>query len=110
MGYADVLLTGGRNWRGLREGFADALAIHGGRVIAAGARAAVLPLAGPGTRRIDLGGRLAVPAFNDSHLHLRPMGLGLGQVNLRPPAVNSLGVWRMWRCSRATSLRSRPRS
>jgi predicted amidohydrolase YtcJ len=90
MGYADTLITGGRVWRGLREGFADALAIHGGRVVAAGAREAVAALAGPGTRRIDLGGRLAVPAFNDSHLHLLPMGLGLGQVNLRAPAVNSL--------------------
>jgi predicted amidohydrolase YtcJ len=55
-----------------------------------GARDAVAALAGPGTKRIDLGGRLALPAFNDSHQHLLPMGLGMGQVNLRAPAVNSL--------------------
>lgn len=90
MSYADILITGGRIWRGLREGFAEALAIHNGRVVAVGARDAVAALAGPGTKRIDLGGRLALPAFNDSHQHLLPMGLGMGQVNLRAPAVNSL--------------------
>ncbi len=92
MGYADILITGGRIWRGMREGFAEALAVHGGRVVAAGPREVVAALAGPGTRRIDLGGRLAVPAFNDSHMHLLPMGLGMGQVNLRAPQVNSLDV------------------
>ena len=90
MSYADILVSGGRVWRGLREGFAEALAIHNGRVVAVGAHSAVAALAGPGTRRIDLGGRLAIPAFNDSHQHLLPMGLGMGQVNLRAPEVNSL--------------------
>ena len=90
MSYADTLISGGRIWRGLRAGFAEAVAIHGGRIVAAGAHDAVAALAGPGTRRIDLAGRLAVPAFNDSHQHLLPMGLGMGQVNLRAPEVNSL--------------------
>lgn len=90
MSQADLILSGGRVWRGLREGFAEAVAVRGGRVVAAGTRAAVDAVAGPATRRIDLGGRLAVPAFNDSHLHLLPMGLGMGQVNLRAPEVNSL--------------------
>lgn len=92
MSYADILITGGPIWRGLREGFAEALAIHGGRVVAAGAREAVSALAGPGTKRIDLAGRLALPAFNDSHQHLLPMGLGMGQVNLRAPEVHSLDL------------------
>ncbi len=92
MSYADILITGGPIWRGLREGFAQALAIHGGRVVGAGARDVVSALAGPGTRRIDLGGRLALPAFNDSHQHLLPMGLGMGQVNLRAPEVHSLDL------------------
>jgi hypothetical protein len=92
MSYADILITNGRIWRGLREGFAEAVAIHAGRVVAAGAREAVAALAGPGTKRIDLDGRLAVPAFNDSHQHLLPMGLGMGQVNLRAPEVSSLDL------------------
>jgi predicted amidohydrolase YtcJ len=90
MGYADMLITGGAIFRGLREGFAEALAIAGDRIIAVGARDAVLPLAGPATRRIDLGGRAAIPAFNDAHQHLLPLGLGMSQVNLRAEQVRTL--------------------
>ena len=57
MSYADTLISGGRIWRGLREGFAEALAIHNGRVIAAGAHDAVVALAGATTKRIDLAER-----------------------------------------------------
>jgi predicted amidohydrolase YtcJ len=90
MGYADVVITGGPIFRGLHEGFAEALALHGDRIVAVGERAAVLALAGPQTRRIDLAGRVAIPAFNDAHQHLLPMGLGLSQVNLRAEQVRTL--------------------
>jgi predicted amidohydrolase YtcJ len=86
MPYADTLISGGRVFRGLREGFAEAIAISGPRIVACGARAAVEALAGPGTRRIDLSGRVAIPAFNDAHQHLLPMGLSLAHVNLRAEA------------------------
>ena len=46
--------------------------------------------AGAGTRRIDLGGRVAIPAFNEAHMHLLPYGLGLSQVNLRAEEVRTL--------------------
>lgn len=88
-GYADLLITG-RIWRGLREGFADALAVHAGRIAACGARDAVAAFAGPATRRVDLGGRVAIPAFNDAHQHLLPLGLTMGQVNLRPERIRTL--------------------
>jgi predicted amidohydrolase YtcJ len=90
MPYADTLISGGRVFRGLREGFAEAIAISGQRIVACGARAAVEALAGPGTRRIDLAGRVAIPAFNDAHQHLLPMGLGLAHVNLRAEQVRTL--------------------
>ncbi len=90
MSYADTLIHGGRIFRGLREGFAEALAISGGRVVAAGTREAVAALAGPGTRRIDLGGRVAIPGLNDAHQHMLMMGLGLMQVNLRAEQVRTL--------------------
>lgn len=90
MGYAEMLIHGGRIFRGLREGFAEAVAVHGGRIVAAGEREAVEALAGPRTQRIDLGGRLAVPAFNDSHQHLLPLGLTMAQVNLRAEEVRTL--------------------
>ena len=90
MSYAETILTGGRIFRGLREGFAEAVAIAGGRVVAVGDRAAVLALAGRNTKRIDLVGRVAVPAFNDSHQHLLPLGLTMGQVDLRNEVAPSL--------------------
>jgi hypothetical protein len=90
MSYADILIHGGRIFRGLHDGFAEAVAIHGNRIIAAGKRDAVAALAGPRTRRIDLDGRIAIPAFNDSHQHLLPLGVTMGQVNLRAEEVTTL--------------------
>ena len=77
-------------WCGLHEPPAEALAIHGTRIIAVGKRAAVRALAGPGTTRIDLDGRVAIPAFNDAHQHLLPLGLGMKHANLRPEKVRTL--------------------
>lgn len=54
---------------------AEAVAIAGGRVLAAGPAAEVMPLAGAGTRVIDLRGRRAIPGLNDSHTHLIRGGL-----------------------------------
>ncbi|MEE8274813.1 MAG: amidohydrolase, partial [Alphaproteobacteria bacterium] len=78
-GKADTILAGGRIWCGSHAGFARALAIRDGRVTAAGDD--VDGLAGPGTRRIELRGRLAVPGFYDAHMHLLPLGLAQGEVD-----------------------------
>lgn len=48
----------------------QALAIRDGQVAATGTSEEMLALAGRATRLIDLQGALAVPGFNDSHLHL----------------------------------------
>lgn len=48
---------------------AEALAIGRGRILAVGNNAQVLQLAGPGTEKIDLDGRLVVPGFIDTHFH-----------------------------------------
>ncbi|MBI0432355.1 amidohydrolase [Roseomonas sp. KE0001] len=87
---ADLLISGGRIFRGLSAGFAEAMAVKDGRVLAIGSLDEVAPLAGAGTRRIDLGGRVATPALNEAHMHLLPYGLGLSQVNLRPEEVRTL--------------------
>ncbi|TQF80246.1 amidohydrolase [Elioraea sp. Yellowstone] len=86
----DLVLSGGRIWCGREAGFAAALAVADGRVAAVGARDAIEPLAGARTRRLDLAGRLAIPAFNEAHMHLLPYGLGLSQVNLRAEEVRTL--------------------
>jgi predicted amidohydrolase YtcJ len=79
-----LLLSGGRVFRGLAGGFADALLIVDGRVAAVGTKDEVEGAAPVGVKRVDLGGRVAIPAFNEAHMHLLPYGLGLSQVNLRP--------------------------
>lgn len=85
---ADLLISGGRIFRGLAQGFTDAIAVKDGRVFAVGADA--MAAAGPGTRRVELDGRIAIPAFNEAHMHLLPYGLGLSQVNLRAEEVRTL--------------------
>ncbi len=85
----DLVLTGGRIFRGLAGGFAEAIALRNGRVLAVGSMEEVSSAA-PGARRVDLDGRVAIPAFNEAHMHLLPYGLGLAQVNLRAEEVRSL--------------------
>jgi predicted amidohydrolase YtcJ len=50
--------------------YVQALAIRGERIVATGDSAKIQALAGPRTRRIDLGGRVAIPGINDAHNHL----------------------------------------
>jgi len=50
--------------------YVQALAIRGPRIVATGDSAGIQALAGPRTRRIDLGGRLVIPGINDAHNHL----------------------------------------
>jgi predicted amidohydrolase YtcJ len=55
---------------------AQAIAITGDRITAVGSDAAVLALATPGTRKIDLGGRVVFPGLNDAHVHVAvPQGV-----------------------------------
>ena len=89
-GKADTILAGGRIWCGSHAGFARALAIRDGRVAAAGDD--VDGLAGPGTRRIELRGRLAVPGFYDAHMHLLPLGLAQGEVDVRPESAPDMAA------------------
>ena len=49
---------------------AEAVAIAGGRILGVGTRQALEGLVGPGTRRVDLGGRMVMPGIIDFHLHL----------------------------------------
>ena len=63
--------------------WAEALAICGERIVAVGTSADVLAATRPGARRIDLHGRLVVPGFNDSHVHLIDGANELVEVDLR---------------------------
>ncbi|WP_363799872.1 amidohydrolase [Lysobacter firmicutimachus] len=68
---------------------ATALAVADGRVLAVGDDAQIAALAGPGTQRIDAGGRRLIPGLNDSHIHLIRGGLNY-HLELRWDGVRSL--------------------
>ncbi|HBH03779.1 MAG: hypothetical protein A2W08_18970 [Candidatus Rokubacteria bacterium RBG_16_73_20] len=73
---ADLVFYGGRILTLDRSArVAEALAVAGERVFALGTSAEMLALAGPGTRRVDLAGRTAVPGLIDAHAHLDREGL-----------------------------------
>ncbi len=61
---------------------AQAMAIHGDRILAVGTSAEIDKLRGPQTRVIDLGGHFVMPGFNDAHLHLADAGREKLSVNL----------------------------
>lgn len=52
----------------------EALASHQGRVTALGSTADIRALAGSGVRVIDAGGRLVLPGFQDTHIHMQDSG------------------------------------
>jgi len=62
----------------------QAVAVSDDRVLATGDDRDLLHLRGPKTAVIDLGGRLAMPGFTDSHVHLRALGHVLTRVDLSP--------------------------
>jgi predicted amidohydrolase YtcJ len=53
-----------------RFSIAQAVAIRGGRFLAAGTNQEITQLAGPNTRRIDLKGKAVIPGLIDNHMHL----------------------------------------
>ncbi len=57
----------------------SALAVVAGRVAALGADADIRALAGPATQMIDAGGRMVLPGFQDTHIHLQDSGQDYSQ-------------------------------
>ena len=67
----DTVLTNGKIIT-VDNGFtiAQAVAIKGDRFVAVGTNQDIARLAGPDTRRIDLGGKAVIPGLIDAHAHL----------------------------------------
>jgi predicted amidohydrolase YtcJ len=86
---ADVILDNARIATNRSPSFVEAVAIEGGKFVAAGTSAEVLRQRGPATRVIDAGGRTVIPGLNDSHLHLIRGGLNYN-MELRWDGVPSL--------------------
>jgi len=67
----DVVLVNGRVFTAdATRPYVEALAIRGDRIVAVGTSAQITALAGPTTRRVDVGGRVVIPGINDAHYHL----------------------------------------
>src|SRR5512146_253602 len=78
-------------------GWVEALAILDGRVLAAGPAAEIDALAGPGTRRIDLGpDEVAIPGLTDAHLHLVEASLARARVDLHVAETISQAQAAVW--------------
>jgi predicted amidohydrolase YtcJ len=60
-----------------KDSVAQAVAVRDGKVLKVGSDAAIMALAGPKTRIIDLHGRTATPGLIDSHAHVADGGRAL---------------------------------
>ncbi len=81
--HVDLILVHGKIWTGNpRQPEAEAVAIQGNRIVEVGDSEAILKLAGPKTKVIDLKGRRVVPGFNDAHVHFYMGGDGITSVQL----------------------------
>ncbi len=87
---AEIVLRGGRVYCGASEGYAEAVALWAGRVLATGSSAEIEPLIGPATRIVELAGRTATPGLYEAHLHLLPLGLTMVELDIRPRFVRTL--------------------
>ncbi|MBW4829104.1 MAG: amidohydrolase [Clostridiaceae bacterium] len=65
-----------------KNSFAEAVAVENGKIAKAGSNEEVLELKNDNTEVIDLEGKLLLPGFNDSHMHLLMYSYHLQNVNL----------------------------
>jgi predicted amidohydrolase YtcJ len=99
-----VLLHGKIHTEDAGRGVAQALAIRGNAIVAVGTDQAVGAFVGPGTRTVDLHGRVVLPGIIDAHTHPAQSAQDLGKCSLddkalAPPDIKS----RVRRC-----LKDRP--
>ena len=66
---------------------AEAVAIHGNRIVAVGASKEIKKMAGPRRRIVDAQERVVLPGFNDSHVHFLIGGFQLSSVEGRPESL-----------------------
>ena len=81
---ATLVLINGKIWTvNEAQPRAEAVACVGSRIVAVGTTADIRKWIGAKTQVIDLAGRLAVPGFNDAHVHFASGGENLASVQLR---------------------------
>ncbi|KAL4563562.1 hypothetical protein LXL04_027605 [Taraxacum kok-saghyz] len=81
---ADLLVTNGTIYTSDSSlPFADSMAIRDGRILRIGNYSFVQEMSGYGTRELNLEGKVVVPGFIDSHVHLLFGGLQMARVEVR---------------------------
>jgi predicted amidohydrolase YtcJ len=91
MADADLIFTGGPILTMERaRPRAEAIAVAGGRILAAGSRDDVLALRAASTRVVDLAGRALLPGFVDGHGHLGMLAGSVRSANLAVPPVGAV--------------------
>jgi len=84
---ADTIVFRGKIWTGdASKPEVTAMALWNGAILKVGSDDEIKALAGPKTKRIDLGGKRVVPGFHDSRLHVLGGGLQLARVELKDRA------------------------
>src|ERR1700680_3987885 len=86
---ADIILHNAKIATNRTPSFVAAVAIEGGKIVAAGASDEVFRQLGSATRVINAKGRTVIPGLNDSHIHLIRGGLNYN-LELRWDGVPSL--------------------
>jgi predicted amidohydrolase YtcJ len=85
---ADLILRHGAVYTmDAARSWVESVAVANGRIIYAGPDAGVSSLSGPSTKILDLGGRMVLPGFHDSHVHLMEGGVDMGLCNLKDVAT-----------------------
>jgi predicted amidohydrolase YtcJ len=80
---ADTIIAHGKVYTGNRDQpWADAIAIHDGKIIAVGDEETITKLRADTTKVIDASGHLVLPGFVDCHVHFISGSLGLGRAKL----------------------------
>lgn len=80
---ADIVVIHGRVYtENPKQPWAQAVAIHGAKIVAVGDDTAIEKMRGMGTKVINAGGKLVLPGFTDCHIHFLDGSLSLGRVNL----------------------------
>ncbi len=80
---ADCVFRGGGVYTvDAARSWAEAVAIRAERIVYVGTDAGLTAWIGPMTRRIDLQGKMLLPGFHDSHVHLVGGGIELDECNL----------------------------
>src|SRR3989454_7825852 len=78
-----IIVNGNMHTMDRSQPNAEAIAIHGNRIIAVGSNDEIKKLAGTNTKVIDAKGQLVLPGFNDAHVHFMSGGFQLSSVDLR---------------------------